>query len=208
MLITYTLYPKNYAKVLEVRRFGVLTFWFAGVSVCRRFGCRRFGLPTFWLSRLGLSMFCFVDVLVCQRFGMSTFRCVDVLVCRCFGLSTLWLSTFRFAGVLVVDVSVWRRFDYLSCSDNENDISRQKHTGMFISKLIPKHPNPYVIKLRSNLTTTLTPGACITTVTKPLNQWQRSFQIKSASPLAKRRLATASDRCSDIEPMVILLLQM
>ena len=30
------------------RRFGLLTFWFVDVLVCRRFGCRCFGLSTFW----------------------------------------------------------------------------------------------------------------------------------------------------------------
>ena len=76
--------------------------------------CRLLGLSTFWC----------VDVLTCRRFGLSTFWCVDVLVCRRFGLSTFWfvdvsvcrrigLSTFRFVDVLVVDVSVCRRFDQL-----------------------------------------------------------------------------------------------
>ena len=65
--------------------FGLSTFWFVDVLVCRRFG---------------LSTFRFVDVSVCRRFGLSTFRCVDVLVCRRFGLSTFRLSTFRFVDVL------------------------------------------------------------------------------------------------------------
>ena len=60
--------------------------------------CRYFGLSKFW----------FVDGLVCRHFGLSTFWSVDVLVCRRFGL-----STFRFVHVLVVDVSVCRRFDQL-----------------------------------------------------------------------------------------------
>ena len=30
------------------RRFGLSTFRFVDVLVCRRFGCRRFGLSTFW----------------------------------------------------------------------------------------------------------------------------------------------------------------
>ena len=97
----YTVYHKNYAEVLQCRRFGLSTFWFVDVTVCRRFGlstfwfvdvsvCRRFGLSTFW----------FVDVSVCRRFGLSTFWFVDVSVCRRFGLSTFWLSTFRFVDVL------------------------------------------------------------------------------------------------------------
>ena len=61
------------------RRFGLSTFRFVDVSVCRRFG-----LSTFW----------FVDVLVCRRFGLSTFRFVDVLVCRRFGCRRFGLSTF------------------------------------------------------------------------------------------------------------------
>ena len=75
------------------RRFGVSTFWPVDVLICRRFG-----LSTIW----------FVDVSVCRRFGLSTFWFVDVLVCRRFGFSTFW-----FVVVLVVDVSVCRRFDQL-----------------------------------------------------------------------------------------------
>ena len=67
--------------------------WSVDVSVCRRFGA-----STFWP----------VDDLVCRRFGLSTFWFVDVSVCRRFGLSTFW-----FVDVLVVNVSVCRRFDQL-----------------------------------------------------------------------------------------------
>ena len=89
-MIINTVYHKNYAEVLECRRFGLSTFWGVDVLVCRRFG---------------LSPFRFVDVLVCRRFGLSTFGLstfwfVDVSVCRRFGLSTFWLSTFRFVDVL------------------------------------------------------------------------------------------------------------
>ena len=106
-------HPKNYENKyttiqcikLYCPGFGLSTFWFVDVLVCRCFGmstfwgvlvCRCFGLSTFWS----------VDVLVCRCFGMSTFWFVDALVCRRFGL-----STFRFVDVLVVDVSVCRRFD-------------------------------------------------------------------------------------------------
>ena len=39
-----------YVDVLVRRRFsfGLSTFRYVSVSVCRRFGCRRFGLTTFW----------------------------------------------------------------------------------------------------------------------------------------------------------------
>ena len=78
---------------MECRRFGLSTFWCVDVLTCRRFG-----LSTFWS----------VDVLVCRHFGLSTFWFVEVSVCRRFGLSTFW-----FVDVLVVDVSVCRRFDQL-----------------------------------------------------------------------------------------------
>ena len=47
-----------------------------------------------------MSMFCFVDALVCQRFGLLTFRWVDVSACRRFGcrrfrLSTFWPVTYK-----------------------------------------------------------------------------------------------------------------
>ena len=88
------IHPKNYENKyttiqwtkLHCPRFGLSTFWFVDVLVCRRFG---------------LSM-------VCRCFGLSTFWSVDVLVCRRFGV-----STFRLSDVLVVDVLVCRRFDQL-----------------------------------------------------------------------------------------------
>ena len=98
------------------------------VSVCQRFVCQRFWSVDVLVCRcFGLAWF--VDVLVCRRFGLSTFRSVDTLVCWCFGMWTFWfvdalvcwrfgLSTFgmsvlQFVDVLVVDVSVCRRFDQL-----------------------------------------------------------------------------------------------
>ena len=58
-----------------------------------------------WLYNV---LICTVHVSVCRRFGLSTFWSDDSLVCRRFGV-----STFRFVDVLVVDVSVRRRFDQL-----------------------------------------------------------------------------------------------
>ena len=93
--------------VLVSGRFGLSTFWSVDALVYWRFGlfwfvdalvCRHFGLLTFW----------FIDVLVCQRFDLLTLYSVEVLDCRRFGVSTL-----RFVDVLVVDVSVCRRFDQL-----------------------------------------------------------------------------------------------
>ena len=69
------------AKVSECQRFVLSTFRFVVVLVCR---CS--DLSTFWF----VNVFLFVDVLVCRRFGLSTF----------------W-----FADILVVNVSVCRRFD-------------------------------------------------------------------------------------------------
>ena len=50
------------------------------------------------------------------------------------------------------------------------------------------------------------PEACLTTAIwrcrKPLNQWQRSFQMKAALPVANQ-LATASDRSSKTGPRVM-----
>ena len=70
------------------RRFGLSTFRFVDVSVCRLSVCRRFGLSTFW----------FVDALVYRRFDLWTYWFIDVLavdvsVCRRFDQLPFLVST-------------------------------------------------------------------------------------------------------------------
>ena len=60
---------------------------------------------------LGLSVFWFVEFLVCRRFDLSTFRLVNVLVCRRFGRSTFWLVDILVCRRFGCRLSVSRRFD-------------------------------------------------------------------------------------------------
>ena len=131
----YVVHPKNYENKyttiqctkLYSPRFGLSTFWMSTFLVGR---C--FGISTFWFGlvcrRFGLSMFWSVDVSVCRRFGMSTFWFVAalILVCRHFGM-----SVFRFVDVLVVDVSVCRRFDQLPSKG-----STLTHQILFINMVV------------------------------------------------------------------------
>ena len=131
----HVVHPKNYENKyttiqctkLYSLRFGLSTFWMSTFLVGR---C--FGISTFWFGlvcrRFGLSMFWSVDVSVCRRFGMSTFWFVAalILVCRHFGM-----SVFRFVDVLVVDVSVCRRFDQLPSKG-----STLTHQILFINMVV------------------------------------------------------------------------
>ena len=114
----YVVHPKNYENKyttiqcteLYSPRSGLSTFCMSTFLVGRCFGISTFwfGLSTFW--SVDVSVCRRLDALVCWYFGMSTFWFVAalVLVCRHFGM-----SVFRFVDVLVVDVSVCRRFDQL-----------------------------------------------------------------------------------------------
>ena len=114
-VLIYKVHPTNHIYVriykqcirrimkTNIRLYSVLN-WIFDASVCRRFV---------------LSMFWSIDVWVCRRFGLSTICGVNVLVCRRFGL-----STFRFVDVLVVDVSVCRRFDQLPTKRVHFNISK------------------------------------------------------------------------------------